>query len=169
MMHGYEPSVAAWIVVRDPENPDDPRGAELDISNERRMLVSAVRAGDLTAGSGFEGGDDRVEITVKSLIPWLRERGFTDLAGGLEDNSPVAAASIVAIKPVQRRAAQKQAILDEIRRQGYDPLALPKSRGRRGVKASVRTQLAAVSELKGERFKHAWDDLRASGEIADAP
>jgi len=74
-------------------------------------------------------------------------------------------------KPVQRSAAQEQAILAEIERLNLDPRALPKPEpGKAGVKATVRASLEGVNPLFLKRstvFAKAWERLRQRGEIAD--
>ena len=71
-------------------------------------------------------------------------------------------------KPLQRSAAQDSAILCEIEKQGYDPLALPKNLpGRPGVKAAIRTALSQNSLFTGGTvFDKAWVRLTARADIA---
>ena len=70
-------------------------------------------------------------------------------------------------KPLQRSAAQDAAILREIKKQGYDPLALPKnSPGKSGVKAAVRTALAKNPLFTSKTvFDKAWERLTTSADI----
>ena len=75
------------------------------------------------------------------------------------------------IKHKSRSAAQDAAILDEIRRQGHDPLALPKPpAGKRGVKADVRAILLSsrkdLFQSKGV-FDDNWQRLRDSEKLGD--
>jgi hypothetical protein len=74
-------------------------------------------------------------------------------------------------KPVQRSAAQEQAILAEIERLNLDRRALPKPEpGKAGVKATVRASLEGLNPLFLKRsrvFEKAWERLRQRGEIAD--
>lgn len=72
-------------------------------------------------------------------------------------------------KPMPRSTAQDAAILEEIRRQGYDPLALPKNpTGKRGVKAAIGDELCnnhkAIFQSRGV-FDTAWQRLRDRQEI----
>lgn len=71
-------------------------------------------------------------------------------------------------KPLQRTAAQDSAILCEIEKQGYDPLALPKNLpGKAGVKAAIRAALSQNSLFTGETvFNKAWERLTARADIA---
>lgn len=71
-------------------------------------------------------------------------------------------------KPLQRTAAQDSAILCEIEKQGFDPLALPKNLpGKPGVKASIRAALSENSLFTGGTvFDKAWERLTARGDIA---
>lgn len=70
-------------------------------------------------------------------------------------------------KPLQRSAAQDMAILDEIRKQDYDPHALPKNQpGKPGVKAAVRAALNGNNLFVGSSiFDKAWERLTKSAEI----
>lgn len=80
----------------------------------------------------------------------------------------VVAAKTPQAKPLQRTAAQDAAILCEIKKQGYDPLALPKNPdGKPGVKASVRTALLSHPLFIGSTvFDKAWVRLAARADIA---
>lgn len=71
-------------------------------------------------------------------------------------------------KPLQRTAAQDAAILGEIEKQGYDPMALPKNPpGKSGAKAAVRTALLKNSLFTGGTvFDKAWERLTARADIA---
>ena len=71
-------------------------------------------------------------------------------------------------KPLQRTAAQDSAILCEIKKQGYDPLALPKNLpGKPGVKAAIRAALSKNSLFTGGTvFDKAWERLTARADIA---
>lgn len=71
-------------------------------------------------------------------------------------------------KPLQRTAAQDFAILCEIKKQGYDPLALPKNLpGKPGVKAAIRASLSENSLFTGGTvFDKAWERLTARADIA---
>jgi hypothetical protein len=69
--------------------------------------------------------------------------------------------------PLSRFNAQDAAILAEIKRLGFDPLALPKNPdGKRGVKAAVRLALSTDKLFKGSTvFEKAWERLTARAEI----
>ena len=71
-------------------------------------------------------------------------------------------------KPLQRTAAQDSAILCEIEKQGYDPLARPKNHpGKPGVKAAIRAALSQNSLFTGRTvFDKAWERLTARADIA---
>lgn len=70
-------------------------------------------------------------------------------------------------KPLQRTAAQDSAILCEIEKRGYDPLALPKNPpGKPGAKAAIRAALSENSLFTGGTvFDKAWERLTARAEI----
>ena len=64
---------------------------------------------------------------------------------------------------------QEKAILQEIRKLGYDPKELPKSKPNApGVKAQVRIALKLSELFKGKYvFRKAWERLRLDEDIAD--
>lgn len=64
---------------------------------------------------------------------------------------------------------QGKAILAEIKKQGFDPKAMPPSHsGRRGVKAAVRAALKDPSLFKGSKmFDRAWQKLRNDDDIVN--
>lgn len=70
-------------------------------------------------------------------------------------------------KPLQRTAAQDTAILSEIKKQGYDPLALPRNpNGKPGAKAAIRIALSRNQLFTGSTvFDKAWERLTAREEI----
>ena len=70
-------------------------------------------------------------------------------------------------KPLQRTAAQDYAILSEIKKQGFDPMALPRNPdGKPGVKAAIRTALLKHSLFTGSTvFDKAWERLAARADI----
>ena len=70
-------------------------------------------------------------------------------------------------KPLQRAVVQDGLILAEIRKQGYDPLALPKNQpGKPGVKAAIRAAVRGNSMFIGTSiFDAAWERLTKTSEI----
>jgi hypothetical protein len=74
-------------------------------------------------------------------------------------------------RPVQRQQWRKDEILRVIRQLGYDPKKLRpfKPGGGKWVLSEVKgvLQKSDPSMWKGTVFKHAWDDLRSEGEIAE--
>lgn len=83
-------------------------------------------------------------------------------SGGVQPDRPGPA------KPLQRTAAQDSAILCEIKKQGYDPIALPKNiPGKPGAKAAIRAALSENSLFTGGTvFDKAWERLTAHADIA---
>lgn len=74
-------------------------------------------------------------------------------------------------RPHQVEHAQEEAILRELRRQGYDPHALPRPSRSGGVKKAaweVLKDSKALFQARG-RFDKAWERLRTEGRIRDAP
>ena len=86
---------------------------------------------------------------------------------GSDEPSALGQAPVI---PPSRTAAQEAAILQTIREQGLDPLALPAHvAGKSGVKATTRAMLVGRSKLFPERgtvFDKAWQRLRESGGIS---
>ncbi|SAL76530.1 hypothetical protein AWB68_05005 [Caballeronia choica] len=91
-----------------------------------------------------------------------------------DDAQAMSATANDGAKPVQRQAAQEARILEEIRKLGYDPLALPPNpRGKAGVKAEVRAICERDQSLfppgkkgkKSKTFDLAWERLSAAKSI----
>jgi len=97
---------------------------------------------------------------------WLKGQGL-DYRWGASKSGNTTSITV----PVPRAAAQDAAILCEIKKQGYNPLGLPKNDpGKPGVKAAIRAALVGNNPLfpkAGKQFDKAWDRLRASREVAD--
>ena len=70
-------------------------------------------------------------------------------------------------KPKQRSTAQNETIIQEIKNQGFDPLALPKNPpGKTGVKNSIRLALDGKGLFIGTTvFDRAWERLSSLGDI----
>lgn len=137
------------------------------IYDDRDMVAARIqaaqKAGRLTEHFTPEVGLQWLESenVLMGMIPqWVRANA--------RRRTPQAPAKV---KPVQRSAAQDDAILSEIKRQGHDPLELPKNiAGKPGVAAAVRGALVGVNPSfpkNGTQFKHAWERLRARKEIRD--
>jgi hypothetical protein len=79
-----------------------PDGDAWDFSDQIRVLTSAVAIGDLDAN--IEPGDtlnEHTQIKRRSLVEWLRNEGYADLAGNLQSQRNFAAASPLSpAKPV---------------------------------------------------------------------
>ena len=73
------------------------------------------------------------------------------------------------VRRVMAFSAQEDAILEEIRRLGHDPLNFPKnSPGKSGVKKEIRTALANNKLFIGDTvFDKAWGRLRGKRAIVD--
>jgi len=116
-------------------------------------------------------------ITLHSFNKWIEQYGKSVLAalptvsGWTAQSSLRLTATDLLSEPDTRFNRQKKAVLDEIKRQGYDPKALPKnSPGLRGVKADIRAVLDGSSLFdKQSSFDKVWDKLRNKGFIKDAP
>jgi hypothetical protein len=112
-------------------------------------------------------------ITLSSFDVWAKQYGRTFLAElqkatgttlpAIQLQPTVAAKQ----KPRMRMREQEAAILETIRKFGYDPQRLPKNdEGKSGVKARVCDALKASPLFEAKTaFNKAWDRLRANKEI----
>lgn len=133
---------------------------------------NAVPIGINPADSPFPGvqffrpreiGFDRAE-----LVEFLEGKIGHNLTPSPAPVPPAAPVGAVG-RPLQRTAAQDNAIICEIKKQGYDPLALPKNpTGKPGVKAIIRTALSGnklFGSLSSTIFNKAWERLAARDDI----
>ena len=104
-------------------------------------------------------------ITLHSFNQWAKA-----LAGPLTESAP-SSSELAKTKPRTRMKDQEDAILEEIRRQGFDPMALPPySSGKRGVKSDIRDSLKDSPLFTAKTaFRNAWEDLADYNLIAYAP
>lgn len=103
-----------------------------------------------------------------TCLKWLRE---WMTANGLGQDGAMPTESLTVPKRMMASTAQDAAILQAIRSAGYDPKKLPKNAsGKGGVKQTIRKTLAQhqLFHSRSTVFRHAWERLRSSGEIADA-
>jgi len=153
--------IAALMQRADPDDLDfviNDQGDGVDLSREKRKLISAVRVAELVAfPAGGLPPDDDTQVAVGSLIPWLNTRGYCDLAEGLAAGAPwlnaltsapsdtsTAIGVPIPEKPVQRFSAQEAAILRKLVTLGFNPLKLPKDiAGKCGVKSQVKAALGS--------------------------
>jgi hypothetical protein len=94
---------------------------------------------------------------------------------GAKDLLPVALQELVSApaggekQSLSRPKERQKQILLKIRELGYDPLALPIARGKRGPKKEVKSALGTAGIWTGDTvFKKAWEKLRESKQISDA-
>ena len=83
--------VAAMMAGVDPrliQDVTDREGHAIDLDDDMQMIKSGALAGSLVAVPSQASLGSRTAITVTSLVPWLRKRGFHVLADGLTDGSP---------------------------------------------------------------------------------
>lgn len=99
-------------------------------------------------------GPDTPHLTVAEGNEWLTKNRYLQVwaPGDLKNPNVV---------PVQRAVAQDAAILCEIKKQGYDRLALPNNQpGKNGVKRAVRDALKGDPLFIGTTvFDKAWERL----------
>jgi len=107
-------------------------------------------------------------VSVDALRAYFKGRLTIEVEAVPGESAPVQPEPV---KPVQRSAAQDQAILAAIERQHLNVLALPKPRpGKAGVKAATRASLEGVNPLfpkDSTVFDKAWERLRRNGDIAE--
>jgi len=174
LMIGVDPRQMSDYVVRN-EDPNDSYGVPPDLSDEEMLIRSALMAEKLHACNQAENLND-LHIKTNELIPWLKTKGYTDLAAELDNNTiatdPSALVGVTANvhKPIQRSASQEAAILECIVRLGHDPKSLPTNpAGKPGVKAQVRRMLQAHPAFTAtSAFNREWNRLRHEGTIADS-
>ena len=84
MMYGYDPRARGLGYM-----PVDQHDQEMDLSDDHRLLTSAVLTNELEAVAGSATQPSpQTHLTKSSLIPWLRSRGYDELADGLEMRDP---------------------------------------------------------------------------------
>ena len=134
--------------------------AEMAVSTSQQALDTIeerirVMRGDYTESYQAPQTTTPSPASVELVLPDGPSDGMCDV-----DTAPA--------MPLQRTAAQDAAILGEIEKQGYDPLALPKNPpGKPGVKAAIRTALSKNSLFTGGTvFNKAWERLTARADIA---
>jgi hypothetical protein len=89
MIHGFDPRAVGDVVVPDPLDPTNSSGVASDTSWTERALVSGIQVGALASTSeNVASPNIHTNISVSSLIPWLRANGYHDLAAEL-DTQPV--------------------------------------------------------------------------------
>ena len=160
MQHGIEPRL-------EDELPD---WADSDLSHELQVLVAAAHAGTIEATDPIARSGPVASTRVKRnsrLFDWLRDKGWDTVADGLDEQRPKQSHSKT-LAAVSRQTAQETAILNELRRLGHDPAALPSAApGKPGVKALVRKALSGSTGLFAGTtvFDKAWDRLRTHGTI----
>ena len=104
------------------------------------------------------------EVHRRSALAYAITLGDAQL---IERYQPPAPATDIKPVPIQRAHAQDAAILREIRKQGFNPLELPKNAaGKKGVKHGIRTAIGNSGLFIGTTiFDKAWERLTANSEI----
>ena len=131
------------------------------------------READAAASKAFEQARQRgIQNAAARVAPVDVDQEQPEVAAPAQTPAPEVADEAVvktevAEKPLQRTAAQDAAILGEIKKQGLDPLALPKNpTGKPGVKLAIRTALKSNSLFVGGTvFNKAWERLTARADI----
>ncbi len=116
-------------------------------------------------------------ITLSSFDDWAKQYGRTFLAELQKTTGTTLSAkqpqpdALAKPQPRMKMREQEDAILAAIKELGFDPTAFPpKAPGKRGVKSEVRDRLADLTLFENRSaFKNAWDRLRDSNSIVDAP
>jgi hypothetical protein len=166
--------VAALMAGVDPRrlsDMTDENGDGLDLSDNERMLRGSVLTGDLESPTATSNVLTTTEVSVRSLLPWLRRKHQDEIADGLAQQAATPAVVNAQPQALQRARAQEHAILQQIQKLGHDPRALPKApSGKPGVKSLVKSALGTSGLWTGPTvFNKAWERLRGDGRIADKP
>ena len=162
---------------------EDPASATLVLRNQHARVTrthNGVLAGKITRGEMVAFDDCRAEtracglgtvINRSDAVAYAEMIGIAFGVGGNREQVAAATAPVVAqanhLKPVQRGMAQNEVILAEIRKQGFDPLALPKNEtGKNGTKYAIRLALDGRGLFVGKTvFNKAWERLTSNAEI----
>ena len=162
LMHGVDPKFAHEYTEAEPGFNNIGRAA--DVTRHKKLLEAGVMAGRLSYSQGISG--NCLYINKAQLLPWLHEKGYTELADGLSIRP---SGGIQPIKPLQASAAQRAAILVAIQQLGYDPENLPKApKGMTGVKKQVRDLVDGQPPFTASSsFDKIWQQMRQDGDIAD--
>lgn len=131
------------------------------IEEMAEMRAYAIPINATQRADEIREANEEIDALIASNTPFSLSMQDGSTSGGVEP------AKAEPAKPLQRTAAQDAAILCEIQKLGYDPLALPKNpNGKPGVKAAIRAVLKGNSLFVGQSvFKHAWERLTARGDI----
>jgi hypothetical protein len=109
---------------------------------------------------------DGAVVRGSCLTPAQQVEPLPERAG--VDAPPVAAGEAPA-KAVPRHAAHEAKILDDLRRLGFDPAALPRPPKGRASPAKAAARAGSEADGMSRRvFDKAWQRLRADGRIAEA-
>lgn len=110
--------------------------------------------------------DSVIDRRIHLLRVTLRRRCVNEDRAA-ETVAGLARQPMISVRPVQRQVAHEAAILQALRRDGFDPLRLPAVRVGK-VSPAKRAARTALSKMSTAVFDKAWERLRASGGIADA-
>lgn len=148
-----------------------PAAARLRASDEGGVPSFDELVADLSSAEDeddfFSGENEHVEVPrdqMDNLFSYAPTGRDGEVFEGLEKFMSSASQSGQPAKPVQRPVHQEAVILEEIRRLGFDPLALPTVPNGRASpeKAAVRAALRSWSDAV---FTKAWKRLTAAGGI----
>jgi hypothetical protein len=134
--------------------------------------------GHLSIAAGDAAGLDTL-VSVSDFIAWAGVRSPAwempaEFMAFAESPLTAPAANGPIAKPLSRQRSQEAGILRVIEELGYSAKALPKQPpGMPGPKAAVRARLnlsiPSRQQWSTTVFNKAWERLRTTGEIADAP
>lgn len=81
LMNGFDPRAMADATVRDLEDPTYPFGIPFDTAWDEGLLIAALAAGTLlSAPPNVAAANKNTRIQAESLVPWLKAKGYEDLA-----------------------------------------------------------------------------------------
>jgi len=170
-----------WALQANFENlRDEAKAKKAKIRSDHAELIdAAIKNGTLPALTDTRTKADKlwlgVTVSIEDACSYLKPLGFelkegdallvTGYSAG--PSATQGGALPAGPSPFQRAAAQDSAILAEIAKRGYNPLALPKNKpGKAGVKAEIREALGNDGIWAGSTiFKRAWERLTGNGDI----
>lgn len=170
LMQGFDSRALADVAVRDPDYPTSSNGVAPDLSWEIKRLISEVITGGLkTAPAGAVAPNEKTEIARTSLVPWLRIKGYIDLADALDTSSlanelPAATSPVpingTAVSWTPERKLAAQTMLNSERARGAKAFAA-NTAAAFGVSATrLRQVLRAKPDKKtAKKAASPWDQL----------
>lgn len=148
-----------------------------------RLAESAVSYTDgpiFLQGTPHSGNKKEKDVLLFEVAAYFRSLEWLDIPAALQSlaapqaiatpQESIAEKVPATVVKISKQQAQEVRILELLRAQSYEPLALaPRASGKPGPKAEIRTLALTERKLFTEKsFEKAWERLRGAGEIAGA-